>query len=131
MTAGREGGEDEGRQGARPAPGNADAGEPPEAGDRESATPALPRLSLGTRILTFVVGWSLLLVGVAGLALPGIQGVLTILAGAAVLSVASETVYRLLRRVFVRWPKGMDMLERFRLRVHRWLHPSSSDESSD
>ena len=103
--------------------------EPPETGPHgvgraPSAfkTGKLPTLSLGTRVITFIVGWSLLLVGVAGLALPGIQGVLTILIGAAVLSIASETVYRLLRRLFRRWPGGWKRVKGFRQRIHGWLH---------
>ena len=80
------------------------------------------RLSLGTRVLTFAVGWSLLLVGVAGLALPGIQGILTILVGIAVLSVASESAYRLLKRLLHRWPPVWNRIERFRERIHEWLH---------
>lgn len=80
------------------------------------------RLSLGTRVLTFAVGWALLLVGVAGLALPGIQGILTILIGIAVLSVASETAYRLMRSLLHRWPPVWNRIERFREKVHDWLH---------
>lgn len=80
------------------------------------------RLSLGTRVLTFAVGWTLLLVGVAGLALPGIQGILTILVGVAVLSVASETAYRLLKRLLHRWPPIWNRIERLREKVHDWLH---------
>lgn len=94
------------------------AGSSPDAdGSRK-----LPRLSLGMRIVAFVAGWGLVLVGVVGLALPGIQGVLTLLAGTAVLSVVSETVYRLLRRLFVRWPSGWQRVRSFRRRVHDWLH---------
>ena len=80
------------------------------------------RLSLGTRVLTFAVGWALLLVGVAGLALPGIQGILTILIGVAVLSLASETAYRLLRKLLHRWPPVWNRIERLRERIHRRLH---------
>ena len=80
------------------------------------------RLSLGTRVLTFAVGWALLLVGVAGLALPGIQGILTILVGIAVLSLASETAYRLLKRLLHRWPPVWNRIERMRERIHDWLH---------
>ena len=77
-----------------------------------------PALSLWMRILLFVVGWSLLLVGVAGLALPGIQGVLTILLGAAMLSVVSETTYRLLKRLFRRWPGLLKRIDGLRQKVH-------------
>ena len=81
------------------------------------------KLSLASRILFFAAGWGLVLVGLAGLALPGIQGILTILAGVAVLSVASETAYRILKRLLHRWPPVWDRIERFRNRLHRWLHP--------
>lgn len=80
-------------------------------------------LSLASRILFFALGWSLVLIGLAGLALPGIQGVLTILVGIAVLSIASETAYRLLKRLLHRWPSAWERIERFRHRMHRWLHP--------
>jgi len=95
---------------------------PPPTSPEETKSKRQLRLSLGTRVLTFAVGWALLLVGVAGLALPGIQGILTILVGVAVLSLASETAYRLLRRLLQRWPPVWDRIERFRERIHGWLH---------
>lgn len=85
-------------------------------------SPKLPKLSLGMRVVAFVLGWGLILVGVAGLALPGIQGVLTLLAGTAVLSIVSETVYRMLRWLFRRWPSGWKRVHGFRSRIHGWLH---------
>ena len=91
----------------------------------------LPTLSLRMRVVAFVLGWGLVLVGVAGLALPGIQGVLTLLAGTAVLSVVSETVYRLLRWVFRRWPGGWKRVRGFRRRVHGWLHRKEDRETGD
>lgn len=91
----------------------------------------LPKLSLKMRVVAFVLGWGLVLVGVAGLALPGIQGVLTLLAGTAVLSVVSETVYRLLRWVFRRWPGGWKRVRGFRRRVHGWLHRKEYQETAD
>jgi sulfite exporter TauE/SafE len=89
----------------------------------DSPTPEpRPRLSLGIRIGIFVAGWVLILVGVAGLVLPGIQGVITILAGAALLSLDNELVYRALRRLLARWPNLWEKVERFRERAHDWLH---------
>lgn len=96
-----------------------------------SRSERLPRLSLGMRIVAFVVGWALLLVGVAGLALPGIQGILTLLAGTAVLSIVSETFYRLLRRLFGRWPGAWRRVRGFRQKVHGWLHKDDSPGPSD
>ena len=88
-----------------------------------------PRLSLVTRVVLFVVGWTLVLIGIAGLVLPGIQGILTILLGTAVLSVASRTVHRLLRRLFERWPAVWKRIEAFRQRVHDRL--ARDDQAAD
>ena len=66
-----------------------------------------------------VAGWLMIFVGVAGLVLPGIQGILTIFLGAALLSVASETAYWLLRAAFRRWPRGWRHVERGRRRIYR------------
>lgn len=75
-------------------------------------------LPLWLRILVLLVGWIVLLVGVAGLVLPGIQGVATIVIGAAILSVASELAYEWMRKVLRRWPAVWDRVERFRDRIH-------------
>lgn len=79
------------------------------------------QLSPITRIVLFVVGWALILVGIAGLVLPGIQGILTILLGLAVLSVASRTIHRLLRSLLQRWPWLWEKIDTFRDRVHERL----------
>ena len=100
---------------------------PPE--EFERASRALERISpenrtplpLGIRIGIFVVGWLLILIGIAGLVLPGIQGVFTIVAGAALISLDNELVYRGLRRVFQRWPRIWDRIERFREKSHAWI----------
>ena len=84
-----------------------------------------PPPALWVRLLLLGLGWFLLLLGVAGLVLPGIQGILTILLGAAILSVASETAYRILRRLLrKRWPGLWQKLngfrDRWRARLARW-----------
>lgn len=78
-------------------------------------------LPTGLRIVLYFVGWLLLLVGVAGLMLPVLQGVLFLVLGAAVLSVASEATHRWLRRLLRPWPKGAQHLEKARRRLHRRL----------
>ena len=78
-------------------------------------------LPLGWRIFFIIAGWVLVIVGIAGLALPGIQGVLTIVLGAALLSVASETAYWVLRWAFTRWPRGWRRIERMRRKLYRWI----------
>lgn len=89
--------------------------EPVPHGDR------LPPLSPVVRILVLVVGWLLVLVGIAGLVLPGLQGILTLLLGAALLSLASRTVHRILRWLFHWWPRGWRKVLRLRQRMHGWL----------
>ena len=84
-----------------------------------------PPLALWVRLLLLGLGWFLLLVGVLGLILPGIQGILTMLFGAAILSLASDAVYRLMRRLLRdRWPGLWSRLngfrDRWRARLARW-----------
>ncbi|MGH9362049.1 MAG: PGPGW domain-containing protein, partial [Thermoanaerobaculia bacterium] len=84
----------------------------------------LSPLPFGWRVAIFVAGWTLILIGVAGLVLPGLQGIVTILLGAALLSLDNELVYRGLRRALARWPRAWQRVERFRARAHAWLHRS-------
>ncbi|HWM89900.1 MAG TPA: PGPGW domain-containing protein [Thermoanaerobaculia bacterium] len=79
-------------------------------------------LPLWLRIVVLLVGWIVVLVGIAGLVLPGIQGIATIVIGAAILSVASEIAYELMRKAFRRWPAIWDRVERFRDRIQDKLH---------
>lgn len=83
------------------------------------------------RIGLHVTGWVLLVVGIAGLALPGIQGILTIALAAAVLSLASDTVHRLLRTLLGRWPRLWRRLEKLRRRVHGKLHRGNQPPDDD
>lgn len=81
----------------------------------------LPPLHWSVRLVVLLVGGLLTIVGIAGLVLPGIQGILTIVLGLAVISLASDFVHRQLRRVLARWPKAHHTMERFRERIHGWL----------
>jgi hypothetical protein len=93
-------------------------GEKTLARQRRSRRP----LPLWLRVVVLLVGWVVLLVGVAGLVLPGIQGVLTILLGAAILSVASELAHRWLRQILQRWPKLLHRVDGFRDKIYDRLH---------
>src|SRR6185295_6711011 len=106
---------------------------PPEALDKETGAEERtvlplaiverrPPFSMGVRVGIFIAGWLLILVGVAGLVLPGIQGVFTIVAGAALLSLDNELIYRLMRRAFLRWPQLWDRIEGLREKTHDRLH---------
>jgi hypothetical protein len=98
---------------APPVPEAAPHEAPPD--EEEAPLPALLRVPL------YFAGWLFLLVGVVGLALPGIQGVLTLVLGASLLSVASEATHRWLRRLLRPFPKGAHHFERVRARVRKWL----------
>ncbi len=79
------------------------------------------RLPLWLRLSLFALGWLLVLIGIVGLVLPGIQGVLTLLVGVAVLSLVSELAYELLRKALQRWPAAWKRVEGFRKRAHEML----------
>ncbi|HEX6199811.1 MAG TPA: DUF454 family protein [Thermoanaerobaculia bacterium] len=71
-----------------------------------------------TRAVLATAGVLLLVLGVAGLFLPFLQGILFLLIAAAVLSLASERVYGWLRGLVAeRWPGAWRRVERFRTRV--------------
>lgn len=91
-------------------------------------TPSHPRLPFWVRVAIFILGWLLILIGVAGLILPGIQGIATILVGAALLSLDSELIHRGLRRLLARWPKAWDRLEGFREKAQERLRKMSHRE---
>ena len=93
------------------------------------ATPAGRKrpLPVVIRIALLALGWFLVLLGIAGLALPGLQGILTLALAAAVLSLASRTVHRLLRRLLARWPRALDQMESFRDRIYRFLARDGKD----
>jgi hypothetical protein len=79
-------------------------------------------LPFWARVTVFVLGWVLILIGVAGLVLPGIQGIATIILGAALLSLDNQLIYRGMRRTLSRWPKVWHMIERFRAKAHDKIH---------
>lgn len=81
------------------------------------SSPELPSLPPAKRLLLLIAGWLLILVGLAGLVLPGIQGILTLALGAAALSLVSSTFLRLLHRLLRRWPKVLDTMLRFRQEI--------------
>lgn len=86
--------------------------------------PGLPPLSTTVRVLLLVFGWLLILVGILGLVLPGLQGILTIALGAAALSLVSRTMLNTLRFLMRPWPRAWRAFLRTRRRIHRWISKS-------
>lgn len=90
-------------------------------GSRQRTPPRRQRqLPLRTRIILGTAGGLLVVLGIAGLFLPFLQGILFLVLAAAVLSLTSRRIYRWLQgTVGRRWPSGWQRVERFRTRV-RW-----------
>lgn len=74
------------------------------------------------RVLVLVVGWGFLLLGIAGLFLPILQGVLFILIGLVILSTEYIWAHHLLHRLHQRFPKLARPLEIAREKARRWIH---------
>lgn len=111
-----------------------DGGErkPPEAVRRRRRRRKRRPLPFTTRIWFWLAGGLLFALGIAGLFLPFLQGVLFLLLAAALLSLASDTVYGWLERATAeRWPHLWRRLERFRTRVHWTLRPRVKKPDGD
>lgn len=95
---------------------------PEQSEDVEHPEPSsLAPLSLPVRVTLLVLGWLLVLVGAAGLVLPGLQGILLIVLGLAIASLGSEHIHRFLHNRMHPWPRARSRMESFRERLHRWL----------
>ena len=75
----------------------------------------------GTRLMVFVVGGLFLLIGLIGLALPIIPQTIPLTLGIALLSLASERVYRYLQTLLGRWPRVWRTIQALRHRLESWL----------
>ncbi|HYG98849.1 MAG TPA: PGPGW domain-containing protein [Terriglobales bacterium] len=78
--------------------------------------------STAKRVLTLVIGWAFILVGIAGLFLPFIQGVLCILIGLIILSGEYVWAHKLLQKLKTRFPKLAHLSEEAKLKAEGWLH---------
>ena len=87
-----------------------------------------------SRIVTLVLGYAFLVLGVVGLVLPFLQGVLFIVIGLLLLSREAPWARRMLDRVKRRYPRTGGMIARSdawitrqarlaRVRVGRWVRP--------
>lgn len=78
------------------------------------------------RIVAGIVAWILLIVGLAGLVLPGLQGILTLALSATFFSLTSPRVHEGLRSAFRPWPKGWRRVVKVRRGLERWLGRNDS-----
>ena len=90
------------------------------------------RLPLPTwlRVLVITTGWLFILLGIAGIFLPILQGGICLAIGFALLSIGSQSVHLWLRRMFGRWPGLWRRLEKLRRRIHRKLGPRTMASSA-
>lgn len=101
--------------------------------------PRFQRLPLPTwlRVTVITVGWLLILLGIAGLFLPILQGGLMLALGFSLLSIGSQTMHLWFRGLMGRWPRIWKRLEKLRRRVHLRLHrvsgggPTEASEAAD
>lgn len=93
---------------------------PFDPADDELELPPLPRR---VRLGLMVVGSFFVGLGFVGLFLPFLQGILFLVLGVALLSLASETVHSATSRTLQRWPKLQERMRRFRHHWHARLQP--------
>ncbi len=73
------------------------------------------------RIGVIVVGWSFILLGIAGLFLPILQGVLFLLIGLLILSTEYVWAHHLVQKLRARFPKLAVHLDQAKVRAERWV----------
>jgi uncharacterized protein len=83
------------------------------------------------RLLAFITGWSFILLGIAGLFLPFLQGVLFILVGLIILSSQYAWARLLLRKLRARFPKIGRVADAAAARAANWLQRLSRQRRTD
>jgi len=84
-----------------------------------------------TRVLILITGWTFILLGIAGLFLPFLQGVLFLLVGLIILSSEYVWAHRLLTKLRERFPKIGSMADRATAKAAAWLRRISSQGKTD
>lgn len=83
------------------------------------------------RILVLIVGWGFILLGIAGLFLPVLQGVLFLLVGLIILSSEYVWAHRLLTRLRERFPKIGRTADQAMEKATAWLRRISGQGGTD
>ena len=73
------------------------------------------------RVLVLALGWMFILLGVAGLFLPILQGILFLLIGLVILSTEYIWAHHLLRRLRECFPWLAEHVDLAKERAHHWL----------
>ena len=74
------------------------------------------------KALVLVTGWAFILLGIAGLFLPVLQGILFLLIGLIILSSEYAWAHHLLTKVKERFPKLAEVAHQAHTKADRWLH---------
>ena len=83
------------------------------------------------RILIEIVGWGFILLGIAGLFLPVLQGVLFLLVGLIILSSEYAWAHHLLTKLKKRFPKLGSTADAASEKARRWLERLSGNPKPD
>jgi uncharacterized membrane protein YbaN (DUF454 family) len=83
------------------------------------------------RILVLIVGWGFVLLGIAGLFLPILQGVLFILIGLIILSSEYVWAHHLLARLKQRFPRLGRTADEASAKAAAWLERLSGQRKAD
>jgi uncharacterized membrane protein YbaN (DUF454 family) len=83
------------------------------------------------RILVLIVGWGFVLLGIAGLFLPILQGVLFILIGLIILSSEYVWAHHLLARLKLRFPRLGRTADEASAKAAAWLERLSGQRKAD
>jgi uncharacterized membrane protein YbaN (DUF454 family) len=83
------------------------------------------------RVLILIVGWGFILLGIAGLFLPILQGVLFIIIGLLILSSEYVWAHRLLNKLRTRFPKIAKHADDARQRASAWIERLTGQRSQD
>lgn len=83
------------------------------------------------RIAVIITGWLFLLLGIAGLFLPILQGVLFIFIGLIILSTEYVWAHRLLSKLKARFPKLAQAADTAQLKASAWLRRISGQQAVD
>jgi uncharacterized membrane protein YbaN (DUF454 family) len=87
--------------------------------------------SLTKRILTLVAGWSFILLGIAGLFLPVLQGALFLLVGLIILSSEYLWAHNLLNKIRTRFPTLGRTADQAMEKATAWLRRISGQPKTD
>ena len=69
----------------------------------------------------WLIGWVFLFLGFLGLFLPGLQGILFIMIGLAILSTRSKTIQRFLKHLEKRYPQFHEHVAVWVRKVKKWF----------